>query len=696
MSDYTIDNVINDIQNLQDQNSYDFQEIKRLDGLIKDYDKRVLQAINMNNQINEKIQDDYENIKKIIIDENVSITLDKKIDENTNKITDVSSQLNTNVQHLTNKINEVATTGTTTEVIQNKVSELAQSGIITFDTVKPEMTTFMDRHINLYDNKTINDLSINTSGTNYPSTGDYASNYIDITSDTNLYIKSIKRVAFYKTDNTLIKVGGANETNLTKVAIPDETVKIRYSVSGEKKAEAFICIVNEEICDAEYGNKLPFNYLSKNEFRNNLLSFSNEIQITKNNCDFFNNPINIYDNKTINNLGLNTSSTIYPLTGGYVSDYLNVDNNKYIYGYKCNRLIIRDINDNVLLNTTISNFEKIEIPTDGVKFKYSIKPENITIAKIYLTDFEISENPPLSKLKNEYLNMEYIINNIKNNRLNKIIACYGDSLTEGAGTTNAGVYSYPSRLQGLINEKAEVPFNVYNRGIGGNTSTAILTKSGCYADMVNPFTIPSDTTPVAITKTGSLANNVGGTISIRNGVNPVTIGGIKGTLSYSDGTYKFARLEAGDEVKITRPTQILPSAKFTDTGAILCICVGTNDSDKGEVEYPKKLIQRIRRMIEYLGSTQYIIIGLTVTNKDYINSELEKEFGANFFDVYKYLINYGLEDNVLTATSEDLEDIQNGLIPRQIRKDDVHYNNYGYYSKAMGIYLKGKDLGYWE
>ena len=65
MPEYNINNAKNDIQNLQAQNSYDFQEIKRLDGLIKDYDKKVLQAINFNNQINKKIQHDYENIKKI-------------------------------------------------------------------------------------------------------------------------------------------------------------------------------------------------------------------------------------------------------------------------------------------------------------------------------------------------------------------------------------------------------------------------------------------------------------------------------------------------------------------------------------------------------------------------------------------------------------------------------------------------------
>ena len=65
---YTIDNAKNDIHHLQEQNSYDFQEIKRLDRLINDSDKRVTQAINLNNQINKKIQYNYENLKKTALD----------------------------------------------------------------------------------------------------------------------------------------------------------------------------------------------------------------------------------------------------------------------------------------------------------------------------------------------------------------------------------------------------------------------------------------------------------------------------------------------------------------------------------------------------------------------------------------------------------------------------------------------------
>ena len=109
MSEYNINNAKNDIENLQDQNSYDFQEIKRLDKLINDYDKRVVQAINLNNQINKKIQNDYENIKKIIIDENVSATLDKKIDDKYNSTISKISKIDNVCNSTISKVEEIQT-----------------------------------------------------------------------------------------------------------------------------------------------------------------------------------------------------------------------------------------------------------------------------------------------------------------------------------------------------------------------------------------------------------------------------------------------------------------------------------------------------------------------------------------------------------------------------------------------------------
>ena len=125
MTDYNIDNVKNDIENLQDQNKYDFQEIKRLDGLINDYGKKVLQAINMNNQINKKIQNEYEKLKKIIIDEYIQAklsndieTINSQLDNKVDKsyIKTINSQLdkkanNIYVENIQSQINNLVLNG---------------------------------------------------------------------------------------------------------------------------------------------------------------------------------------------------------------------------------------------------------------------------------------------------------------------------------------------------------------------------------------------------------------------------------------------------------------------------------------------------------------------------------------------------------------------------------------------------------
>ena len=102
MSDYNIDNAKNDIQNLQDQNSFDFQEIKRLNELINDYEKRVLQAINFNDLINKKNQDHIEEIKT-----QIPLILDKikHLEDNTTSGSGGSGLTITQ----TNKLNEAYT-----------------------------------------------------------------------------------------------------------------------------------------------------------------------------------------------------------------------------------------------------------------------------------------------------------------------------------------------------------------------------------------------------------------------------------------------------------------------------------------------------------------------------------------------------------------------------------------------------------
>ena len=67
------------------------------------------------------------------------------------ELQEINSQLDNKTTELDNKINEVATTGTTTEAVQSKVEEMAERGLIQAytlgdNTVEPKKTTFFNEH----------------------------------------------------------------------------------------------------------------------------------------------------------------------------------------------------------------------------------------------------------------------------------------------------------------------------------------------------------------------------------------------------------------------------------------------------------------------------------------------------------------------------------------------------------------------
>lgn len=113
----SLEEILQDVEHLQEQNENDFVGIKELQNKIKEVLEEVKNTRNLNNTTNKRLESDYKKLKRIILDENVSITLDKKIDDKynsnknlmeeiqlsnrnnfleiTNKITDVNSQLDT-------------------------------------------------------------------------------------------------------------------------------------------------------------------------------------------------------------------------------------------------------------------------------------------------------------------------------------------------------------------------------------------------------------------------------------------------------------------------------------------------------------------------------------------------------------------------------------------------------------------------
>lgn len=94
---------------------------------------------------------------------------------------------------------------------------------------------------------------------------------------------------------------------------------------------------------------------------------------------------------------------------------------------------------------------------------------------------------------------------------------------------------------------------------------------------------------------------------------------------------------------------------------------------------------------EYNEDGSYIGIGDTAWE-----AALREAYGEHFFNTRTYMIQNGLNDCGLDTTTEDLENFKKGNISKQLRYDWTHFNCYGYYSKGVGIYKKGVELGYWS
>lgn len=269
----------------------------------------------------------------------------------------------------------------------------------------------------------------------------------------------------------------------------------------------------------------------------------------------------------------------------------------------------------------------------------------------------------------------------------KSIVCWGDSLTaQGGWTTKL------SELSGLL---------VYNGGTGGEGVHTIMARQGGDIMMTNNITIPADTTAITIaTKADNNGINTqfgyksqpllqGGS----NHVNPVKIGDVLGTLtwtgsSYSDpnGTWTFARNVAGNAVTIDRPTSIRTAYdRLRNTSDnIMIIFMGQNGgyTDNADLVHMHKL------MIDHFQGKEYVVLGLssgTSTSRADYEAAMTEAFGRRFISLRQYLAHpiydgnnnivscYGLADQGLTPTADDLDKIAVGQVPAQCLKDGVHY-----------------------
>lgn len=291
------------------------------------------------------------------------------------------------------------------------------------------------------------------------------------------------------------------------------------------------------------------------------------------------------------------------------------------------------------------------------------------------------------------------------------IEAWGDSLTAGAGTTRSGddyPDSYPSVLRSLIGSA------VYNMGVGGEAIETILGRQGSLPMLVQPdFTIPADTTAVEVTLqsiTGAEAAPLRQYRDFDKGVNPCSIAGIAGTLTYDEdtGAYSFTRAAAGNAMTIKRPTPLVTAGMQTVcNNRILLMWLGQNnagDIDPADVDlFAQRMVDVHRAAIAHAGTDRYIILGAPIDEPNAhdtsvyapLYQRMQYAFGAHYINIVDHLIAYGLADAGLTATEEDTANIAAHRIPASLRADSVHLNAAGYRVVAEQVYSRGQTLGYW-
>ncbi len=272
------------------------------------------------------------------------------------------------------------------------------------------------------------------------------------------------------------------------------------------------------------------------------------------------------------------------------------------------------------------------------------------------------------------------------------IVCWGDSLTaSGSG--------WVTMLKNSMIEDGYA-HSVYNRGVGGDNSNNIMNRMGAVPVYVKPFTLP-ERNGSNVSQTIEFYSNAFGDVKYQypsdtnSGIRECKLNGVEyGYISAGSGTTAtFTRSIDGEEIIFDRPVYLtFDNQAFNDQ--ITIIWCGTNDINQS-AEY---IIERQKAMVDYLKTDKYIIIGLTCDIRHDVksyNAEMAKVWGRKFLDVQKYLVEFGLSDNALTATADDESKIAEGLIPRQLMiSDQIHFNEYGYKAIANCVYQYLINEGY--
>lgn len=185
-------------------------------------------------------------------------TLGKRLDE-------FGSQLDTKTNELNSKIDEIANTGTTIEVVQKKVEEMSEQGLIQAytiadATIEPKKTNFMKDGINKLDFSKITDNSFMDLNGNIATNSSYfITDYIEIPYGKQAVLTcknehgkrrtcTFRMTTVYDVGRTIITAEGNNSSSyFWKNDISNSTKLVRFSIAKSTYSDWQIDLIDSSI-----------------------------------------------------------------------------------------------------------------------------------------------------------------------------------------------------------------------------------------------------------------------------------------------------------------------------------------------------------------------------------------------------------------------------------------------------------------
>lgn len=261
------------------------------------------------------------------------------------------------------------------------------------------------------------------------------------------------------------------------------------------------------------------------------------------------------------------------------------------------------------------------------------------------------------------------------------VYCIGDSLTLGA----ANQTSYPEYLKQNIDNSVST---IADKNIN---SAALAIKLNTLNVYVNNMTIPADTTEVSITLLDDKGANQNAIVQSQTNIDNCSIEGIAGSISYNaqNKNLVFKRKSKGESIKITKLTQVqIEKPEIKDNGIVILYTGSYEQSIGGS------LITYQQDIIKAFNTDKYIVVSLTQNDRNETNNLLKETYGNHYLDFKSYLLEKGLSDASIKATSQDQQNIANKNVPASLLADELNGNSQYNELLAKQIISKMQELGY--